>query len=95
MTLPDTPELARQAEAFYEQRLKELLEASHLHEFVGIEPGSGAYYLGPTLSEAVAAAREADPSRRYFVIRVGHPAALHLGGGARERCPKGVIPSVE
>jgi hypothetical protein len=83
MTSPDTLELRRRAEAFYEQHLKASLEANHLHEFVAIEPGSGAYYLGATLSEAAAAARKADPSHRYFVIRVGHPAALHIGGGTR------------
>jgi hypothetical protein len=83
MTSPETLDLARRAEAFYEQHLKALLEASHLNEFVALEPGSGAYYLGPTLSEAVAAAREADPSHLYFVIRVGHPAAIHIGGGTR------------
>jgi hypothetical protein len=79
MTPADTLELARQAELLYEQQLKALLERSHLNQFVAIEPLSGAYYLGATLSEAVAAARKADPSHRPYVIRVGHPTAVHIG----------------
>jgi hypothetical protein len=82
MTPADTMELARQAELLYEQRLKAFLEGSHPNQFVAIEPLSGAYYLGATLSEAVAAARKADPAHRPFVIRVGHSTAVHIGGGA-------------
>jgi hypothetical protein len=81
MTPADTLELAQQAEQYYEQHLKALLEQSHLNQFVAIEPLSGAYYLGTTLSEAIAAARRADPAHRPYVIRIGHATAVHIGGG--------------
>jgi hypothetical protein len=75
----ETLELARRAEHVYEQRLKADLEKTHLNCFVAVEPDSGDYFLGHTLSEAAAAARKAYPNRRSFLMRVGHAVALHMG----------------
>jgi hypothetical protein len=70
---------ANSALQIYEERLREPLEASHLHEFCAIEPISGAYFLGQTLSEAGRAARQAYPDRQSHIVRIGHPAAVHIG----------------
>jgi hypothetical protein len=72
-------ELVHRAEQVYEQRLKQDLERTHLNYFVAIEPDSGDYFLGRTLSEASAAARATHADRRTCVLRVGHSAAVHLG----------------
>ena len=56
-----------------------LLEACHRHAFVAVEPDSGDYFLGNTLSEAIQAARKAYPDRISFALRVGHPSAVNLG----------------
>jgi hypothetical protein len=82
MASPDTKELARRAEEVYERKLKAKLEATHLNEFVAIEPDSGDYFLDRTLSEAAQGLRKAHPDRRGFIMRVGHPAALHIGAWA-------------
>jgi hypothetical protein len=74
-------ELLERAERIYEERLKAQLEQTHLHSFLAIEPDSGDFFLGPTLSEASAKARAAYPDRRWAVLRVGHRAAIHLGAG--------------
>jgi hypothetical protein len=79
MTTMTTPELYDRAERIYRDRLQADLERSHLNSFVAIEPESGAYYVGKTLSEASAAASAAHPDRRCCVLRVGHPVALHIG----------------
>lgn len=76
-------ELARQAEWLYEHRLKALLEPAHTGEFVAIEPTSGAYFVGATLSEAIGAARSAYPSRLAYAMRIGHRTAVHLGTAQR------------
>jgi hypothetical protein len=73
-------EIERQATEFYERELRASLEATHRHAFVAIEPISRTYYLGNTLSEAGRNARRAYPDRLAFAIRVGHNAALHIGG---------------
>jgi hypothetical protein len=80
MLSPDTEQLVERSERLYEERLKAELEANHLHEFVAIEPESGEYFLGPTLSDAAAACRAAHPNRRVYVVRVGHRAAIEMPG---------------
>lgn len=71
--------LARQAELIYQQRLKDRFEQSHRDEFIAIEPISGDFFLGHTLSEAIGAARQAHPDRLSHALRIGHKAAVHLG----------------
>jgi hypothetical protein len=71
--------MARRAAKIYEERLKEQLEPSHREEFVAIEPDSGDYFLGRTLSEALGRARQVHPGRLAHVLRVGHKSAIHFG----------------
>ena len=71
--------LIARAEQLYATQLRALLEPNHLHQFVAIEPESGGYFLGSTLSEAIGAARRAYPDRLTHTMRVGHDAALHFG----------------
>jgi hypothetical protein len=79
MATVDAEAIARQAELLYEQRWKDALEKSHRDSFVAIEPVSGDYFLGRTLSEAIGAARKAHPDRLSHAIRIGHTAAIHFG----------------
>jgi hypothetical protein len=73
-------EFIRRAEQLYEERLKVPLEEAHRDEYVVIEPDSGDYILGRTVGEAKALARAAHAGRMVHVMRVGHPAAYHIGG---------------
>ena len=73
-------EIERQATEFYERELRASFEATHPDAFVAIEPISRTYYLGRTLSEAGHQARQAHPNRLSFAMRVGHDAAIHIGG---------------
>jgi len=75
----DVDEFVRRAEELYTARLRAVLEPAHLDEFVAIEPESGDYFLGKTLSEAIGAARRSHPDRLAHAMRVGHKAALHFG----------------
>ena len=79
MTMMPGPELYERAERIYRDQLQADLERSHLNSFVAIEPESGAYFVGKTLSEVSAAANAAHPDRRCCVLRVGHPVALQIG----------------
>ena len=72
-------EFVRKAEDLYASRLRAILELEHMDEFVAIEPESGDYFLGKTLSEAARAARQSYPDRLNHVMRVGRKAALHFG----------------
>ncbi len=79
MTDADVEEFVRRAKEIYATRLRVILEPKHIDEFVAIEPESGDYFLGKTLSEATRAARQSYPDRLTHAMRVGHRAALHFG----------------
>ena len=72
--------VAEKGMRIYADRLQSDLEAKHLNQFVAIEPESGDHFIADSFSNAVAAARGKYPDRLSFVIRVGHNAALHIGG---------------
>lgn len=75
-----TQSVVANAKQIYETQLRAKLEANHRDQFVAIEPESGEYFLGATYGQAVQAAQRAYPNRISFVLRIGHEAAIHLGG---------------
>jgi hypothetical protein len=75
-----TIHVAEQAKAIYSRRLQAELEAAHANRYVAIEPETGEHFLADSFRQAVAAARAAHPDRISFVIRIGHSAAIHMGG---------------
>ena len=79
VALVEQSELAQAATAFYDSELRANSEATHLNEFVAIEPESRTYFFGKTMSEAIQAARKAQPKKYPFVMRVGHRAAIEIG----------------
>ena len=79
MASEQTREIVRRGQEIYERDLRTRLEATNLHAFVAIEPESGDYFLGSTLSEAIESSRAAHPDRLCFAIRIGHRAAVHMG----------------
>ncbi len=72
-------EVARKAQAIYERDLRSRLEKTDLNAFVAIEPESGDYFLGQTLSEAIQKARTVHPERLPFTLRVGHRSTVNMG----------------
>ena len=83
MVSADTKAVIERAKQIYAEQLRAVLEPEHLNRFVAIEPASGEYFLGDTFDEAVKAARAKYPSRLSHTIRIGHPAAFHMGGAQR------------
>jgi len=69
-------QLVRKGKELYERRLKKLLEPEHKGEYIAIEPESGDYYLGQTMSEAYEKAAAAYPDKKFYLARVGHRAAV-------------------
>ena len=56
-----------------------------MNKFVAIEPESGEHFIADSFSLAVTDARKLYPTRLSFVARVGHRAAIHIGGMANGR----------
>lgn len=71
--------VAAKARTIYETELRAELEREHSGKFLSIEPLSGSYFLGDTFDEAVNAALDEYPDRVTHTLRIGEPAALHLG----------------
>lgn len=80
MVSAETRSVIERAKLVYDERLRADLEANHDGQFVAVEPESGDHFLADTLDGAVRAARAKYPSRLSHVFRVGHGAALHMGG---------------
>ncbi len=59
--------------------IRSTLDVSHLNQFVAIEPISGEYFLGDTLSDAIGSSRGKYPQRLVHTFRIGHRAAIHFG----------------
>ena len=68
------------AKDLYESLLRRDLERDFWGAYVAIEPESGDYFVGSTFDDAVNAALDKYPDRTTHTIRVGHVAAIHLGG---------------
>ena len=73
--------ISEEAKVVYELELRDRLEATHRDKFVAIEPTSKAFFLGDTFVAAALSAKEGFPGRKSFVLRIGHDAAFHIGGG--------------
>jgi hypothetical protein len=83
MVSADTKSVIERAKRIYAEQLQAVLEPQHPDRFVAIEPESGEYFLGDTFDQAVKAAKEKHSSRLSHTIRIGHRAALHIGGMKR------------
>ena len=83
MVSQKSQDVATRGLAIYQSQLRSVLEPQHREEYVAIEPDSGDYFLGKTLSEAIQSARQAHPNRLAFALRVGHPTTIELGVMAR------------
>lgn len=79
MLTPQQLERVQAAEQLYATQLRSHLEPVHNGEFVAIEPVSGDYFLGKTLSEAIQAARRSHPQSQPYAMRVGVQPGIHIG----------------
>ena len=79
MISAESKAVAESARQLYESELREKLEPEHQGKYLCIEPNSGSYFFGDTFDQAVNAAADQFPDRLTHTLRIGYPAALHLG----------------
>ena len=80
MKQTELADFVHRSELIYEVSLQSILEPQHTDQFVAIEPEAGDYFLGRTLNDAAKAARLAYLHRLTHIMRVGHRAAISMGG---------------
>lgn len=78
-------ELAEKSKAFYERKLKDLLEPAEKGNFVAIEPDTESYFVDKDGTKALLRARDAFPDKLFFLIRIGYEAAHSIGGYGYKR----------
>lgn len=76
MQKTENGQLVKKGKQLYETKLRRLLEPEHKGEYIAVEPESGDYYLGRTMSETYEKAAEEHPDKKFFLARVGYKAAL-------------------
>ncbi len=78
-------ELAEKSKAFYERKLKNLLEPAEKGKFVAIEPDTESYFIDKDGTKALLKARDAFPDKLFFLMRIGYEAADSIGGYGYKR----------
>lgn len=78
-------QFAENAKRLYEEKLKEHLERDHFGEVIAVEPESGEYVLGKTVSDVDRARRARFGQKPVHIFRVGGGGAVKIGGAYRGR----------
>lgn len=78
-------ELAKKSKAFYERKLKNLLEPAEKGKFVAIEPETESYFIDADGTKAILDARAAFPGKMFFLMRIGYETADSISGYGFQR----------
>ena len=76
-------EVVKRGKRLYEERVKSQVEPQHLGKFLALDVDTGHYALGDDSQTALHSARTQWPDAPLFLIRVGFPTAVKLGGRIR------------
>lgn len=78
-------ETARLGKEIYDRNIRHLVETDHQGRVVAIDVESGSYALGKNAIEASEGLRAQHPDAQVWLMRVGHRALYHIGGGSLRR----------
>ena len=73
-------EIARRGGALYDRTIRPLVEPEHPGWFLVLNVLTGEYVMDPDDVEAARLASARFGSAPLFAVRIGHPAACHIGG---------------
>lgn len=72
-------EIGAKGEEIYNRQIRQLVEDEHDGEFLVVDVTTGGYYLAENDEEAFEKAESANPSGRFYLIKVGRRAAHRIG----------------
>lgn len=75
-------EIAQKGSEIY-QKIRKQIEKKYSGNFIAIEVESGKYYLGKTQVEAIEKAKKHFPTKIFYLMKVGFPAAVTFSGYQR------------
>lgn len=76
-------ELSQKGMAIY-QKISGKMEEKNLGKYLAIEVESEQYFLGETMIEAMAKAKERFPDKLFYFVRIGSPGVFTL---SRQHAP--------
>ncbi len=83
-------EIATRGDAYYEHRIRSLVESGNQGKVVAIDVLTGAYAVGDDVVAASNALAERQPAAEVWLIRIGRKA-LHRIGRDRQQAPNRAI----
>lgn len=88
--MPD--EIAETGDRIYKEKFREEYEGQYEGQFLAIDVTSADGYLGQYAEDALAKAEEANPNGDFYLVKVGSPAAFHVGyTGERKNGLEGLL----
>lgn len=74
----EAEEIGASGEEIYNRQIRHLVEGDHDGEFLVVDVSTGLYYLAENDEEAFEKAESANPTGRFYLIRVGRRAAHRI-----------------
>ena len=68
--------VCQRARAVYEDRIRQLVEKDHMHDYIAIEPDTGEYEISAGFGEALSTLKDRRPNAVSCLLRIGHKAAI-------------------
>lgn len=71
-------QLVDRGQAIYDRMYRGEYESRYVGQFAVVDVGSEAAYVAKSADAALAAARQANPSGQFLLIRIGAPGAFRV-----------------
>jgi len=77
----DNPDaIGERAQRLYEEKIRSVVEPMHNGEFLVLDVEAGDYEVDADRRRALERAEAKHPGGLFYILRIGYPAAVHLGG---------------
>jgi hypothetical protein len=76
-------DVVRRGQEIYDRQIRALVEPDNVGRFIAIDINSGDYAVGPDYLPLCDTLENKHPDANCCILRIGHPAAVRLGGMLR------------
>ena len=73
-------DVAQRGQALYDAQIREKVETEHRNKFLVVDVNTGDYEIDSVAVAAMQKAKEKNPNGVFYLIRIGHRTAYHMGG---------------
>jgi hypothetical protein len=75
-------DIVERGQALYDQQIRAIVEPEHNGKFLVLDIETGGYELDMDSRAAFDRAEAKRPGAPFYILRVGYPTAVRLGGGS-------------